>query len=192
MDPLWAELINSDWRDHRGSGRREDRLGNDVWLDGFLARTGWPGDRPPTKNERERLKRLRAILRRTVDAIRARRPPAQDDLAALNRVLAHGAWVRRLERRKGTWQASTQANARGIRRVEAEVAWSFASLLATGDPTRIKVCANPDCGWVMVDGSRNRTRRWCEAAECGNLIKVRRFRQRQRAAAGSERASLGG
>jgi len=36
--------------------------------------------------------------------------------------------------------------------------------------------------WAFYDESKNRSRRWCSAAECGNLIKVRRFRERQRAA----------
>ena len=106
------------------------------------------------------------------------------DLAQLNRILAGGAWLRQLGRRSGAWQLSTVANGRGIRRVETEVALSFASLLAEADLTRVKICANPDCGWVMYDESRNRTRQWCEASECGNLIKVRRFRQRRRALAG--------
>ena len=25
MDPLWAELVNSDWHDYLGQGRDEDR-----------------------------------------------------------------------------------------------------------------------------------------------------------------------
>jgi predicted RNA-binding Zn ribbon-like protein len=184
MDPLWAELINSDWRDYRGSGRREDRLGNDAWLGPFLVRAGWERAQLPGTVARERLRKLRAVLRRVVDAMRARRSAARDDVAALNRILAREPWLRRLERQKGAWQVSTVSRARGIERVETEVAWSFASMLAAGDVARIKVCANPDCGWVMYDESRNRTRQWCEATECGNLIKVRRFRQRQRARAG--------
>ena len=71
-------------------------------------------------------------------------------------------------------------HASGVTRALGEVAASFAELLATGDPTRIKVCANRDCGWVMYDESRNRTRRWCESTGCGNLIKVRRYRERHR------------
>jgi predicted RNA-binding Zn ribbon-like protein len=187
MDPLWAELINSDWRDYRGSGRREDRLEAAAWLAPFLARAGWPRGRLPGRAERGRLRRLRTILRRVVDAIRERRTVGDDDIAAVNRILSGGAWAPRLESQQGSWRVSTEPKARGIDRVEAEVAWSFISMLAEGDPARIKVCANPDCGWVMYDESRNRTRQWCEAAECGNLIKVRRFRQRRRA--GASRAS---
>jgi predicted RNA-binding Zn ribbon-like protein len=180
MDPLWAELINSDWRDYRGSGRREDRLLDAAWLAPFLARTGWPRGRLPGRAERERLRRLRTLLRRVVDAIRARQAVGVDDIAAVNRILSGGAWALHLALRRGSWQLATEPSSRGIARVEVDVAWSFASMLAEGDPARIKVCANPDCGWVMYDESRNRTRQWCEASECGNLINVRRFRQRRR------------
>ncbi len=185
MDPLWAELINSDWRDYRGSGRREDRIQNDLWLGAFVARAGWQGHRLPSQGERERLTRLRAVLRRIVNALCARRPVGPRDLAALNSVLARASWVRRLERGRGQWKASTRPGARGIGQVEAEVVWSLASLLAAGHENRIKVCANPDCGWVLVDESRNGTRRWCDTKECGNLMRVRGFRERRRVRAGS-------
>jgi predicted RNA-binding Zn ribbon-like protein len=181
MDPIWADLINSDWHDHLESGRREDRIGNDAWLGPFLARTGWTGDRLPGRAERDRLRRLRRSLRGMVDAIREGRRAAKADLAALNSALAAAHLVKRLEQRVGTWQAHLESKAVGIAKVESEVAVSFASVLSDGDPTRIKVCGNPDCGWVMYDESRSRTRQWCDAKECGNLIKVRRFRQRQRA-----------
>lgn len=49
-----------------------------------------------------------------------------------------------------------------------------------GEHTRVKICANPDCGWVIYDESRNQTRRWCSAADCGNLIKVRKHRRNKR------------
>ncbi len=77
--------------------------------------------------------------------------------------------------------------AEGIAGVMGEIATSFAGLLATGDPTRIKVCANPDCGWVIYDQSRSRTRRWCDSTGCGNLLKVRQFRQRHRHASPATR-----
>ena len=49
---------------------------------------------------------------------------------------------------------------------------------------RLKICGNPDCGWVFFDRSRNRSRVWCEMAECGNRAKARRYRaKRSRAGA---------
>ena len=123
MDPLWADLINSDWHDALGSGRREDRLGNDAWLTSFLARTGWQGERLPGSAERERLAKLRAVLRRVVDASLARRSVPQEDIAALNQILARGSWLRRLERQKNGWEIATVSRARGLRRVGCRRVW---------------------------------------------------------------------
>lgn len=57
---------------------------------------------------------------------------------------------------------------------------SAADLLTSGDLDRLRVCDNKDCGWLFVDRSRNRSRRWCDMQDCGNVAKVRRFRARQR------------
>lgn len=45
----------------------------------------------------------------------------------------------------------------------------------------VKRCGNPLCRWVFVDGSRNRSRRWCDMAACGNRAKVARHRRMARA-----------
>jgi predicted RNA-binding Zn ribbon-like protein len=181
MEPLWADLINSDWRDHLGSGRREDRIGNDAWLRHYLRRTSWAAAGAPDDEGRTSLRDLRALLRRMADTAREGRPLVGADVAALNRILAASPVTPRLERTGGAWRLGTAPGGGEIDDVRAEIALSFANLLAEGDPSRIKRCANPDCSWMIYDETRSRTRRWCDATECGNLIKVRRFRARQRA-----------
>lgn len=106
-----------------------------------------------------------------------------DDLTQLNRFLAAAPVVRRLELGDESSAVQLAPTATGIDSILGEVAASFADMVAKGDPKRIKICANSDCGWVIYDNSRNRTRRWCDKTECGNLIKVRRHRQRKRAEA---------
>jgi predicted RNA-binding Zn ribbon-like protein len=59
------------------------------------------------------------------------------------------------------------------------IAWSAIDLLATGRFERLKQCANPDCGWLFLDHSKNNSRRWCDMATCGNVAKGRRHRQRR-------------
>jgi len=176
-DPLWADLINSDWRDYRGSGAREDRIYNDSWFNAFLARAGWGGKLPGSVN-RTHLRNLRSLLRRIVNTLIAgkRIPPA--DLKTLNDILARSPVISNLEQGDERWRLSQVPIKPGFERILATIASSFASMLANGDPARIKICANPDCGWVIYDESHNRTRRWCDVKECGNLIKVRRFRAR--------------
>ncbi len=43
---------------------------------------------------------------------------------------------------------------------------------------RVKACASADCRYAFLDTSRNRSRRWCEMAYCGNRAKNRAWRQR--------------
>jgi len=49
-----------------------------------------------------------------------------------------------------------------------------------GTWTRLKACANPECGWVYYDRSRNQQGNWCDMAVCGNRLKNRALRARQR------------
>jgi len=54
-----------------------------------------------------------------------------------------------------------------------------ALLLATFDePGRLKIC--PNCRWLFLDRSRNRSRNWCDMAVCGNRVKASRHYQRQK------------
>lgn len=180
MEPLWADLINSDWRDHRGTGAREDRIENETWLAAFLERTAWTGDRLPKAGDREALQRMREFLGRCVEHARHGQGLSPVDIGQLNEYMAAAPVVRRLEAKEGDTAMTLAPFADGIEAVLGEVAASFATVLTEGDPTRIKYCANVHCGWVIYDASRNRTRRWCDKTECGNLIKVRRHRQRKR------------
>jgi predicted RNA-binding Zn ribbon-like protein len=52
-------------------------------------------------------------------------------------------------------------------------------LLTSEDVALVSVCGDPDCGWVFLDGSRNRSRRWCSSADCGNRNRVRRYQARR-------------
>ncbi|MBA3691880.1 MAG: CGNR zinc finger domain-containing protein [Acidobacteria bacterium] len=58
------------------------------------------------------------------------------------------------------------------------VAQSAAEILTSGDLTRLRQCGGDHCGWMFLDTSRNRSRQWCDMKDCGNLAKVRRFRQK--------------
>jgi len=66
-----------------------------------------------------------------------------------------------------------------------------ADLLASGDAQRLRVCAADNCGWVYIDQSRNRLRRWCEMSTCGTEEKSRRRRERKKANGGSKRQRTG-
>jgi predicted RNA-binding Zn ribbon-like protein len=55
---------------------------------------------------------------------------------------------------------------------------------ADGSWDRLKLCANPDCRWAFYDRSHSRRGQWCDMTTCGNRIKNRNLRARQRSAAG--------
>lgn len=59
----------------------------------------------------------------------------------------------------------------------AYVVRSLALFLRNQDPRRLKLCANEKCRWAFQDNSRNHSKRWCSSSACGNLTKVRAFRQ---------------
>lgn len=64
--------------------------------------------------------------------------------------------------------------------VLAGVVASFAELAVSGDIKRVKRCGNPSCSFLFFDASAAQSRRWCDPAICGNLVKVREFRARGR------------
>jgi predicted RNA-binding Zn ribbon-like protein len=53
-------------------------------------------------------------------------------------------------------------------------------LLASAERDRVKQCPGPTCGWLFLDSTRNRSRRWCDPAECGNRERVKAHYARQK------------
>jgi predicted RNA-binding Zn ribbon-like protein len=66
----------------------------------------------------------------------------------------------------------------GVDRVAWWVARSAAELLTSKDLTGVRECAGYDCGRLFIDGTKNRSRRWCDMASCGNRAKGRRHYER--------------
>lgn len=58
------------------------------------------------------------------------------------------------------------------------VAREAVRLLDEGNRGRVRVCAADDCGLLFFDESRSGNRRWCSMQRCGNVAKVRSFRDR--------------
>lgn len=57
-------------------------------------------------------------------------------------------------------------------------AHSALRLVAMPKEHRMKIC--PNCGWLFLDRSKNRSRAWCDMAICGNRAKARRHYHRKR------------
>ena len=60
------------------------------------------------------------------------------------------------------------------------VAQAAAALLTEGPIDRLRMCEATDCGWLFLDMSKNRSRRWCDMAVCGNRAKAARHYRRRR------------
>lgn len=57
---------------------------------------------------------------------------------------------------------------------------SAAELLISDEIKRLKRCADPECGWLFFDNSKNRSRKWCDMKDCGNRAKARRYYERKK------------
>jgi predicted RNA-binding Zn ribbon-like protein len=59
---------------------------------------------------------------------------------------------------------------------------ALAQVITLGERERLRICEAPDCEQALVDLSRNRSKRYCDARTCGNRLHVAAYRSRQRAA----------
>ena len=61
------------------------------------------------------------------------------------------------------------------------IAYSAADLLTNADLlSRVGQCADDrGCGWLFLDLTKNRSRRWCSMRGCGNRAKAQRHYHRQ-------------
>ncbi|WP_455272090.1 CGNR zinc finger domain-containing protein [Rhizobium herbae] len=62
--------------------------------------------------------------------------------------------------------------------LDAATARSALMLATFAEPERLKIC--PNCQWLFLDRSRNRSRTWCDMTVCGNRAKANRHYQRQK------------
>jgi predicted RNA-binding Zn ribbon-like protein len=108
--------------------------------------------------------------------------PSREHIDFLNKVMANGEVVRQLiVTEDERYQLIYNTLGHQWTHVQAEIAASMAQMMAEDEPSRIRICDNPNCLWVYYDDTRNRSKRYCDDKLCGNLMKVRRFRARQKA-----------
>ncbi len=179
MNSLWIDFVNSDWHDPLGREPGRDRLHDPAWLRRFLE--GWKLPRIDVRSRESQsaLRQLRGQLQEFVRTLVTDGSMRPADVTAINRYLAAQPVTSRLEIEDDSFQLRLTPTSKGLDGVLFTVAESFAAFLTDGDPTRLKLCENHDCRWVFYDSTRSRTRRWC-ADSCGNLIKVRKCRQKKK------------
>jgi predicted RNA-binding Zn ribbon-like protein len=197
MEMLWLDFLNTDYHDWKRTGRDEDRLLNPERLSRLLKRWELHAGVPPEQEELASLQQFRSSLRGMAEALVGGAGLGSADLELLNRHMSKGRMVHELSLVSGhdgeapVYQLHEKGGETGWSQVLAEIAASFARMLAQHEPSRIRICDNPDCLWVFYDDTRSRTKRYCEDTMCGNVMKVRRFRAKQKQAERKEGHTTG-
>lgn len=142
------------------------------------------GDSARKKRILSSAKKLRECLASMFYAIAYGQAPPNDNMRTLS---ACARTVRRsedLEWRNSRleWKASKdRTNASDVPFLK--LASAALDLLTSEKINKLSTCSNPECRWLFLDGSKNQGRRWCDMKLCGNRIKARRYRSRQRPSA---------
>ncbi len=124
-------------------------------------------------------------------AAAAGREPSETALAGLNRALARALPRLRLRHGAGccswTWVGTEDA----LDQMLWPIARAAAELLTSDRLDRVRECASASCSWLFLDSSRNRSRKWCDMASCGNRAKAKRYYRRHRTGVPSNQMSPG-
>jgi predicted RNA-binding Zn ribbon-like protein len=139
---------------------------------------GHPVDDSPAGDEGElaAIRALRELIYRVFGSLAHGRPPAEDDLDALAAEYSVAVANGSLRNVDGTYRLSWP-EPRTLQQLRWEVVVSSMDLLTQGRLDRLGEC--PSCGWLFLDTSKNRRRRWCSMATCGSRDKARRYYARQ-------------
>jgi predicted RNA-binding Zn ribbon-like protein len=167
-----AALVNTDPAE--GSG--QDTLRSTEDLVRFLDQQGWYGARAGDRAELEDVRALRPRLRRLWTL------PEAELVPELNRILTEAQALPQLVDHDGLgWHIhAVPQEAPLATRMSVEAAMAIIDVVRSGELDRLKTCSGDDCADVVVDLSRNRSRRFCESG-CGNRENVRAYRERQKA-----------
>ena len=121
---------------------------------------------------------LREAVYRLFSAISHGLSPQADDLAIFNAelstVLSHSQIV--LTAEGFAWNRLGDEDA--LDQMLWPVVHDAAELLTSDELNRVGQCVDDRCGWLFLDLSRNRSRRWCSMKDCGNRAKARRHYRR--------------
>jgi predicted RNA-binding Zn ribbon-like protein len=105
--------------------------------------------------------------------------PKSADLDLLNGALANGLAHSRIMSTKDGFRWGWKDEI-ALDRMVWQIARSAADLLISGNLDRVRQCGDAECGWLFVDATKNRSRRWCDMNDCGNRAKARRYYKRMR------------
>lgn len=168
-----AALINTQAQD-------PDVIGTMEQLDAFVELWRWTGSRAHDADELAQVHRLRPRLRSIWTADEAGLVEGVNgllrDARALPQLVRHDEWDWHLH--------ATTAEQPLAERMAVEAAMALVDVIRSGETARLKTCAADDCDDVLIDLSRNRSKRYCDGG-CGNRVATAAYRAR-RAQGGSD------
>jgi predicted RNA-binding Zn ribbon-like protein len=143
-------------------------------LDAFVTAWGWTGERAHDERELAAVQALRPRLQQLWaadedDAVLLVNGMLQE-AHALPQLMKHDEWDYHLH--------ATPADAGLHVRMLVEAAMALVDVIRMKELDRLRVCAADDCDNVLVDLSKNRSRRFCEQG-CGNRANVAAYRARR-------------
>jgi predicted RNA-binding Zn ribbon-like protein len=145
-------------------------------LEAFIEHWRWTGSRSHDQAELDAVRDLRPRLAQLWEM-------TEDEAVQLVNTLLRGAnALPQLVKHDG-WEYHIHATSPEVPladRMAVDVAMAFADLIRFGELSRLRYCAAPDCDNVMVDVSKNRSRRFCSLT-CANRVNVANYRSRRNA-----------
>ncbi|HEY6932671.1 MAG TPA: CGNR zinc finger domain-containing protein [Marmoricola sp.] len=153
-----------------------DTLRTVAELDRFFTTHRYTGSRRHDHTELDEVRALRPRLRTLLTSDR-------DAAAALvNQMLFETGALPQLVRHDGNdWHIhAVGAERRLADRILVETAMAMVDLIRADELSRLDVCADADCDGLVLDLSRNRSRKFCSTT-CGNRAAVAAYRARQAA-----------
>jgi predicted RNA-binding Zn ribbon-like protein len=145
-------------------------------LSAFYEGQGYSGSHRGDRAELDAVRAVRARLRVLLLADR------DGAVGQVNEILADARAVPRLVRHdKLDWHIhAVDDDAPLAERVLVETAMAMIDVVRADEMGRLGVCAADDCDGLVLDLSRNRSRRYCSTT-CGNREAVAAYRARQKA-----------
>ena len=145
-------------------------------LDEFIVHWQWTGSRTHEEAELAAVLRLRSRLARlwemTADEAVALVNTLLADANALPQLVKHDGWDYHIH--------ATSPEAPLADRMAVDAAMAIADVIRVGEFGRLRVCAADDCEDVVIDLSKNRSRRFCSLT-CANRVNVAAYRSRRAA-----------
>jgi predicted RNA-binding Zn ribbon-like protein len=153
------------------SGR--DELVTPAQVTAMFIAYGFTGRLDRTDAELEQARATRALLRRIWIL------PRDEAAAEVNALLGSALARPQLSRHDGIdWHLhATNPEAPLAERIRLEAALAFVDVIRTAETGRLRACEAPDCDGMLVDLSRNGSKRFC-SVRCGNRMNMVAFRER--------------